>query len=252
LGEGAFGEVFKAYYREPGTNARLVAVKTLKTGAAYEDRQEFLDEVHLMKELNGHPNVLGIIGHCLLDEPYLLLVELCMHGNLRDLLRASRASSSNMQFEFEQLRKFSMQICSGMAHLHQQGILHRDLAARNVLVSKGLHCKVADFGMSRQHDEYRTTATRLPIKWMDIQSLADRIYTTKSDVWSFGVTCFEIFSLGGTPYPTYSNGQMLDLLRSGYRMPKPSQANQAIYDIMLLTWQEDPDHRPVRLRQWFS
>merc|ERR1711916_287208 len=100
------------------------------------------------KEIGAHPNVIGIIGHCLREEPYILLVELADLGNLRDYLRECRASRSKPQsLHVSQMVDFCLQIASGMAFLEQKNVIHRDLAARNVLVGKKLECKISDFGL---------------------------------------------------------------------------------------------------------
>ncbi|KAI8488032.1 hypothetical protein Bbelb_341500 [Branchiostoma belcheri] len=124
-------------------------------------------------------------------------------------------------------------------------ILHRDLATRNVLVSADRTCKVSDFGFSREGDEYeRTTKTRLPIRWMDPESLFHRKYTTKTDVWAFGVLLWEIVTLGATPYPGMSKREVMDGVQQGYRMDKPKHCDQKLYTLMLSCWNADPAQRP--------
>ncbi|EDQ88906.1 uncharacterized protein MONBRDRAFT_37376 [Monosiga brevicollis MX1] len=264
LGNGAFGEVFQAWIAHQSADGKQAcAAKRLPPGASYEAHQDFRAELALMKELGTHPNVIGLVGHCFQDEPPILLVELAELGNLRDLLRKGRASEGRAQsHSVGQLIEFCRQIVNGMAFLEQNDVIHRDLAARNVrrhrlakfefkhlcvLVDQQMTCKVSDFGLARTLDgeQYTTTTTRLPVKWMAPESLGRRIYTTKSDVWAFGVTMWEIFSLGGTPYQEYRNAHILNLLESGYRLPVPMQMPSKAHGIMQQCWSMEAEERPA-------
>lgn len=135
-----------------------------------------------------------------------------------------------------------------MEYLATKLCIHRDLAARNVLVGEGHVMKIADFGLTRSipnNDYYRkTTDGRLPVKWMAPEALFDRRYTVKSDVWSFGVLLWEIFSRGGNPYPSVPVEKLFDLLKGGYRMERPSDASLEVYDVIMACWQQLPDDRP--------
>ena len=128
-------------------------------------------------------------------------------------------------------------------------VLHGDLAARNVLLADDGVVKVADFGLSRRlyHDEQylKHQGAKLPIKWMAIESLADRIFSSQSDVWSFGVVLWELFSLGRSPYPGISHNQLLRQLLSGYWMEKPECSSHEINQIMNDCWKAEPKERPT-------
>ncbi|KAF0300066.1 Proto-oncogene tyrosine-protein kinase receptor Ret [Amphibalanus amphitrite] len=112
---------------------------------------------------------------------------------------------------------------------HHQ-LVHRDLAARNVLLAEGKVCKISDFGLTRDIYEgslyQKTSKGRVPVKWMAIESLEDHVYTSKSDVWSFGVLLWELITLGSNPYPGVTPERLCHLLKSGYRMDRPANCTQ--------------------------
>ncbi|KAJ8368411.1 hypothetical protein SKAU_G00084390 [Synaphobranchus kaupii] len=147
------------------------------------------------------------------------------------------------------LLSFTFQVARGMDFLASKNCVHRDLAARNVLLSHGKIVKICDFGLARDimHDNNYVSkgSTFLPVKWMAPESIFDNLYTTLSDVWSYGILLWEIFSLGGTPYP----GMMVDSsfynkIKSGYRMAKPEHATGDVYEVMMRCWNSEPEKRP--------
>ncbi|GLH10116.1 Tyrosine-protein kinase receptor torso [Gryllus bimaculatus] len=136
-----------------------------------------------------------------------------------------------------------------MAYLSDIKLVHRDLAARNVLVAEGGICKISDFGLTRdvyEDDTYmKRSKGRVPVKWMSLESLADHMYTSKSDVWSFGVLLWELVTLGASPYPGVAVHNLFHLLKAGYRMQRPDNCSPALYRIMRSCWNESPDDRPT-------
>lgn len=145
---------------------------------------------------------------------------------------------------------FANQIADGMRFLAAQKVVHRDLAARNVLVGSDKRMKISDFGLSRdvyQDNVYNKTGDgKLPIKWMAIESLLRRTYTTQSDVWSFGVLLYELVTLGGTPYPEQQhNDELMRFLASGRRMGRPDTCGAELYGLMVDCWEEAATERPT-------
>lgn len=257
-GEGAFGYVAKAEAFElPGniTKPCTVAVKMLKENATDAELSDLISEMETMKEIGSHKNIVNFLGACTVQGPLFLIVEYCPHGNLRDFLRDSRPSLLDLadekaasQLTFRDLLSMAYQITRGMSYLSSKKCIHRDLAARNVLIAEDFVIKIADFGLARNlgnTDYYRrTTHGRLPVKWLAIEALFDQQYTVKTDVWSFGILLWEIFTLGGTPYPGIPVERLFTILKNGYRMECPINCPPKIYEIMLKCWGDTAKTRP--------
>ncbi|XP_068685550.1 uncharacterized protein [Montipora foliosa] len=263
IGQGAFGQVAKA--TADGLRGMpqktLVAVKMTKADAPESDKKDLLSELEVMKTLKPHPHVIKLIGCVTQSEPLLVLIEYVPFGDLLGYLRKSRGLHDTYykdpdikpqtSLTSQQLMKFAWQIADGMKYLSSRSIIHRDLAARNVLVGERETSKVTDFGMARdvrQENIYeRKTKGRLPVKWTAYEALMFGTYTTKSDVWSFGVLLYEIFTIGGSPYPRMDGRKVANLLQEGYRMPKPQHVDNELYEIMTSCWLEDSNARPTFL-----
>uniref|UniRef100_A0AAR2IP78 Vascular endothelial growth factor receptor 3 n=1 Tax=Pygocentrus nattereri TaxID=42514 RepID=A0AAR2IP78_PYGNA len=150
----------------------------------------------------------------------------------------------------EDLICYSFQVARGMEFLASRKCIHRDLAARNILLSENNVVKICDFGLARDiykdPDYVRKGNARLPLKWMAPESIFDKVYTSQSDVWSFGVLLWEIFSLGASPYPGIQiDEDFCKRLKDGTRMRAPDTASPEVYGIMLACWQGEPRERPT-------
>jgi len=174
------------------------------------------------------------------EEKIYIVTEFMARGSLLSLLRVSN------ELPMTRLVQMSIDICSGMRYLESQKIIHRDLSARNVLVDDHDNVKISDFGMSRvsQAEYYQVTSKVMPIKWTAPEVLSHGKYTFSSDVWSFGVVLYEIFTLGGEPYPGMRNDEVMPKLATGYRMAMPEGCNRDVYDLMLSCWNSTPSARP--------
>uniref|UniRef100_A0A182JGR0 Uncharacterized protein n=1 Tax=Anopheles atroparvus TaxID=41427 RepID=A0A182JGR0_ANOAO len=257
LGEGEFGKVLKGFATDlpdrPGITT--VAVKMLKTGANSVELLALLSEYQLLQEVN-HPNVIRLLGACTKGDSPLLIIEYCQYGSLKNYLRLSRKLEvMNADYEnavepitVKDILSFAWQISKGMAYLTDIKLVHRDLAARNVLLAEGKVCKISDLGLTRdvyEDDAYlKKSKDRVPVKWMAPESLADHIYTSKSDVWAFGVLCWELITLGASPYPGIPPQNLYNLLKQGYRMECPKNCSEEIYGIVRSCWADDPKQRP--------
>ncbi|XP_017854588.1 vascular endothelial growth factor receptor 1 isoform X2 [Drosophila busckii] len=159
-------------------------------------------------------------------------------------------STEAMSVTTNDLVSWAFQVARGMDYLSSKKVLHGDLAARNILLCEGNVVKICDFGLARsmyRGDNYKKSESgKLPIKWLALESLSDHVFSTYSDVWSFGIVLWELFSLAKVPYPGIDpNQELFNKLNDGYRMEKPPYANQEIYEIMLECWRKSPDSRPL-------
>ncbi|XP_050561609.1 vascular endothelial growth factor receptor 1 isoform X4 [Spodoptera frugiperda] len=143
---------------------------------------------------------------------------------------------------------WAFQIARGMEYLASRKVLHGDLAARNVLLAEDNIVKICDFGLARsiyKNDEYQKKENcLLPVKWLAIECMTDRIFSTQSDVWSFGIVLWELFSLAKTPYPNISPAHLLQWLSEGKRLEKPPYADDRLYNVMMRCWEQKPTSRP--------
>uniref|UniRef100_A0AAQ5YFY5 receptor protein-tyrosine kinase n=1 Tax=Amphiprion ocellaris TaxID=80972 RepID=A0AAQ5YFY5_AMPOC len=262
LGRGAFGQVVEAaaFGIEKATTCTTVAVKMLKEGATSSEYRALMSELKILIHIGHHLNVVNLLGACTKPGgPLMVIVEYCKHGNLSSYLKSKRGEYSPYKVNeatdddhltMEDLISYSFQVAKGMEFLSSRKCIHRDLAARNILLSENNVVKICDFGLARDvykdPDYVRKGDARLPLKWMAPETIFDRVYTTQSDVWSFGVLLWEIFSLGASPYP----GVCIDesfcrRLKEGTRMRPPEYATTEIYQTMLDCWLDRPTDRPT-------
>ncbi|XP_032801612.2 receptor tyrosine-protein kinase erbB-4-like [Petromyzon marinus] len=242
LGSGAFGTVYKGVWIPEGESVKIsVAIKVLREATSPKANKEILDEAYLMARVE-HPYLVQLLGICLTSTTQLV-TQLMPHGCLLDYVR-EHVHKLNSQI----LLNWCVQIAKGMLYLEDQRLVHRDLAARNILVKAVNHVKITDFGLARLLDgdeqEYHAEGGKMPIKWMALESIQYRKFTHQSDVWSFGVTVWELMMFGGKPYDGIPAREIPDLLEKGERLPQPPICTIDVYMVMVKCWMIDAEARP--------
>ncbi|KAJ4939279.1 hypothetical protein JOQ06_028735 [Pogonophryne albipinna] len=236
LGAGQFGEVWMGVYN----NDRRVAIKNLKIGTMTVEA--FLAEANMMKNLQ-HPRLVRLFA-VVTQEPIYIVTEYMENGSLVDFLKTTEGGS----LPVNTLIDMAAQVADGMAFIEQKNYIHRDVRAANILVSCELICKIADFGLARLIEDNEYTAregAKFPIKWTAPEAINYGTFSIKSDVWSFGILLTEIVTYGRIPYPGMSNPEVIQNLDRGYRMPRPENCPEGLYNVMCLCWGENPEDRPT-------
>ncbi|KAL0963733.1 hypothetical protein UPYG_G00310210, partial [Umbra pygmaea] len=242
LGSGAFGTVYKGIWVPEGETVKIpVAVKILNEATGPKANVEFMDEALIMASVE-HPHLVRLLGVCL-SPTIQLVTQLMPHGCLLDYVHEHKDNIGS-----QLLLNWCVQIAKGMMYLEERRLVHRDLAARNVLVKSPNHIKITDFGLARLLDvnekEYSADGGKMPIKWMALECIHYRKFTHQSDVWSYGVTIWELMTFGGKPYDGISTRDIPDLLEKGERLPQPPICTIDVYMVMVKCWMIDADSRP--------
>eukprot|EP00038_Savillea_parva_P009634 m.184855 g.184855 ORF g.184855 m.184855 type:complete len:767 (+) comp16246_c0_seq1:39-2339(+) len=236
LGAGEFGEVFGGRVK---IDEELIdcAFKTLRPKASLSEKREFLAEAGIMAQFK-HKNVVSLHGVVLEGEPIIIVLELMTKGALIDYLKEHAGNIDLLQKIL-----FARDVADGMAYLASKAFVHRDLAARNILLNEQLDAKVADFGLSKSLDDeseyFKSEGGKIPIRWTAPEAMANKKYTTTSDVWSFGILLWEIMSEGARPYDGMDNLKVVTEVDRGYRMPAPPNCPKALHGLMLRCWEAD-------------
>lgn len=232
IGKGEFGDVMLGAYQ-----GDKVAVKILKDSS--KAAQKFLAEASVMTSLR-HPNLVQLLGLVINDQHLYLVTEFLSKGSLVDYLR----SRGRLHVTKRDQIKFAHDTCAGMEYLESKKVVHRDLAARNVLVAENGDAKVCDFGLARE-EIFNQEGGKVPIKWTAPEALRHNLYSNKSDMWSFGILLWEIYSFGRVPYPRIPLADVMKHVVKGYRMEKPEGCPQEIYELMRQAWDSNADRRPT-------
>uniref|UniRef100_A0A8C7R692 Receptor protein-tyrosine kinase n=1 Tax=Oncorhynchus mykiss TaxID=8022 RepID=A0A8C7R692_ONCMY len=242
LGSGAFGTVYKGIWVPEGETVKIpVAIKILNEATGPKANVEFMDEALIMASME-HPHLVRLLGVCL-SPTIQLVTQLMPHGCLLDYVHEHKDNIGS-----QLLLNWCVQIAKGMMYLEERRLVHRDLAARNVLVKSPNHIKITDFGLARLLDinekEYNADGGKMPIKWMALECIHYRKFTHQSDVWSYGVTIWELMMFGGKPYDGIPTRDIPDLLEKGERLPQPPICTIDVYMVMVKCWMIDADSRP--------
>uniref|UniRef100_A0A669QGI4 Receptor protein-tyrosine kinase n=1 Tax=Phasianus colchicus TaxID=9054 RepID=A0A669QGI4_PHACC len=242
LGSGAFGTVYKGIWVPEGETVKIpVAIKILNETTGPKANVEFMDEALIMASMD-HPHLVRLLGVCL-SPTIQLVTQLMPHGCLLDYVHEHKDNIGS-----QLLLNWCVQIAKGMMYLEERRLVHRDLAARNVLVKSPNHVKITDFGLARllegDEKEYNADGGKMPIKWMALECIHYRKFTHQSDVWSYGVTIWELMTFGGKPYDGIPTREIPDLLEKGERLPQPPICTIDVYMVMVKCWMIDADSRP--------
>uniref|UniRef100_A0A8C7DJF8 Receptor protein-tyrosine kinase n=1 Tax=Oncorhynchus kisutch TaxID=8019 RepID=A0A8C7DJF8_ONCKI len=249
LGSGAFGTVFKGVWIPEGENVKIpVAIKVLREATSPKANKEILDEAYVMASVE-HPHVCRLLGICL-TSTVQLITQIMPYGCLLDYVKENKDLIGS-----QCLLNWCVQIAKGMNYLEERHLVHRDLAARNVLVKTPHHLKITDFGLAKlltaDEKEYHADGGKVPIKWMALESILHWTYTHQSDVWSYGVTLWELMTFGSKPYDGIPAREIAGVLEKGERLPQPPICTIDVYMIMVKCWMIDADSRP-RFRELIS
>lgn len=209
LGHGTFGIVF--YGKIKSRNLQC-AVKTINENRNLFERMEFLNEASVMKTFSNCHHVVKLLGVVSKGEPPLVVMELMERGDLKKFLHHIRDQSESLTCK--EIYRMASEIADGMAYLAAKKFIHRDLAARNCMVSGNRTVKIGDFGMARdvyETDYYKKESKGLlPVRWMAPESLADGVFTSDTDIWSYGIVLWEIATLGQQPYHSKYRSNLLN------------------------------------------
>ena len=257
LGEGYFGTVYKA--QAPGicrgeqVGGEFVAVKTLKNTSDPNSLNDFAKEMKVCLQFD-HPNVVKLLGVCTDSVEKCMIFEFMDMGSLDYCLRASNPSDeefdpSRVHVTPETFLPIVLQLGRALEYLSSLQFVHRDIATRNCLLNVQLTAKIADFGLSRNISAvnyYRIGGGKksyLPIRWMPPEALLYGKYTLKSDVWSFGILMWEVYTFGQLPYIGLSNHEVIDFIKEHRVLSQPELSPLGVYDIMRSCWIRIPSQR---------
>ncbi|XP_072033781.1 tyrosine-protein kinase RYK-like [Amphiura filiformis] len=254
--EGTFGRVYRGKLimsnssteeYQDGTDAE-VFIKAVTDQASEEQKNLLLRESCMLRGLS-HKNILSIMNVCLEGKPIVIFPYMNL-GNLKQFLRNGRIGpgDTHQSISTRDLVQLSIQITHGMMYLGKRKIVHRDLAARNCVIDEDYNLKITDNALARDlfPGDYHCLGDNenRPVKWMAIESLIDRRFSTASDVWSFAVLLWELVTLGQTPYIDLDPFEMASYLKSGYRMAQPPSCPDELFSLMACCWALMPQDRP--------
>ncbi|XP_022914533.2 insulin-like growth factor 1 receptor isoform X2 [Onthophagus taurus] len=243
LGQGSFGMVCSGFIKSQNIPC---AVKTVNEHCQHKDCMQFLNEASIMKSFNSAHHVVKLLGVVSKGNPPLVIMELMARGDLKSYLRRSRESSHDITCV--EMYRMAAEIADGMLYLSAKKFIHRDLAARNCMVSADHTVKIGDFGMAKDiyiTDYYRQASKgMMPVRWMSPESLADGVFTSDSDVWSYGVVLWEMSTLAEQPYQGLANEQVIQFIVAKGTLERPSDCPDLLYEIMQVCWKWKPVDRP--------
>jgi hypothetical protein len=247
IGAGQFGQVWLGTMKTSATgDSRNIAVKLMRAGCSSGDKAEFVRECEMTLQLD-HPNLVKMWGVAVQQKPWLCVLEFLTYGDLKGILEG--ISDKGIIVTLFEFLSCCHQIALGMAAMAEQKMIHMDLALRNVLIHHASQCKVADFGLTRIVDTADGVfklegSMKLPLKWMATESMDRRQFSEESDVWSFGVTAWEIFAYGAMPYDGIKNMELQIKVREGFRLECPDDTPDNVWQIIMRCFAHKRTDRP--------
>ncbi|XP_039603172.1 receptor tyrosine-protein kinase erbB-3a isoform X2 [Polypterus senegalus] len=245
LGSGIFGTtVHKGVWIPEGDTVKIpVAIKTIQDRTGRQTFHEITDHMLFLGSLE-HAYIVRVLGICPGDS-LMLITQLSTHGSLLQHIKQKKDSLSS-----QRLLNWCVQIAKGMAYLEEQRLVHSNLAARNVLLKSDFIVQISDFGIADllypdDKKYFYNDIKKTPIKWMALESIHFRKYTHQSDVWSYGVTVWEMMSFGDEPYAGIRPQEVPELLEKGERLSQPSICTIDVYMVMVKCWMIDENVRPT-------
>ncbi|KAJ8358695.1 hypothetical protein SKAU_G00152200 [Synaphobranchus kaupii] len=245
LGSGVFGTVHKGVWTPEGEDNSLkipVAIKTIQDRTGRQTFTEITDHMLAMGSLD-HAYIVRLLGVCP-GACLQLVTQLSPQGSLLDHIRLRKDS-----LDPQRLLNWCVQIAKGMYYLEEHRMVHRNLAARNVLLKSDYIVQISDYGIADllypDDKKYFYNEVKTPIKWMALESILFRRYTHQSDVWSYGVTVWEMMSFGAEPYAAMRPQEVPDLLEKGERLSQPQICTIDVYMVMVKCWMIDENVRPT-------
>ncbi|XP_044146578.1 tyrosine-protein kinase RYK isoform X2 [Bufo gargarizans] len=252
LQEGTFGRIFHGILvdeKDP-SKEKAVFVKTVKDQASEVQITMMLTESCKLRGLH-HRNLLPIGHVCIEDgEKPMVLLPFMNWGNLKLFLRQCKLVEANNPQAISQqdLVHMAIQIACGMSYLARREVIHKDLAARNCVIDESLQVKITDNALSRDlfPMDYHCLGDNenRPVRWMSLESLVNKEFSSAGDVWAFGVTLWELMTLGQTPYVDIDPFEMAAYLKDGYRIAQPINCPDELFAVMACCWALDPEERP--------
>eukprot|EP00051_Salpingoeca_urceolata_P030213 m.8472 g.8472 ORF g.8472 m.8472 type:complete len:1308 (+) comp3242_c0_seq1:447-4370(+) len=245
IGSGQFGKVYLANQVLQGGEVVLRAVKMLRGKSTVDDKLAFLEEMEITADLE-HDHVVALVGIAALQRPWLAVLEYMQYGDLKNVLQALR----EQHLSVTPLEKYHMcrQICSAMKFVASKGYVHMDLACRNCLLHENSVVKVGDFGLAHRVDPTLKTfeltkKAKLSVKWLSPEVPQTKLFSEFTDVWSMGVTMWEVFSGAKMPYEGVKLTEVTRKVRGGLRLPQPEDCPEDFYQVMMGCWNPVLDKR---------
>ncbi|XP_065655343.1 activated CDC42 kinase 1 isoform X3 [Hydra vulgaris] len=252
IGSGNFGSVYKGIWKRKNENGNIVNTPVaVKTSTKHQrlistkTKEMWRKEVSILASLdNYHPSIIKLFGFLQDNEDeFKIISEYAGQGSLLYQLKQRHITSIAL------ICQFAFQIASGMLYIHSQNLIHRDLSARNILVMSHHQVKISDFGLSKflgenEKEWLMENNEMLPMRWLAPESFNQGSFTTASDIWSFSVTLWEMFTFGEQPWSQLNNEQVKEKIESGQPLSEPNYCPSNIYEIMLQCFSFEPGNRP--------